>query len=237
MKKIYSSLLLAVLAFSGCAEHAVDPDINFKPPEYVEQLPAKETHENLDAQGSLFGQGDNPLFSDHKAMHMNDIVTVVISEVATSSSSNTKKLAEADTSALGGGLFSAGGGSSTTDDIVNKLNRATNVGFGTNSTSNYDGSGRASHNNTFATTVSARVIKILSNGNYYVSGRREILVDGEKQVIQLSGVIRPFDIDQNNRVNSAQMADAKIMYKTEGDLKRSTQQGWGTKLVQAIWPF
>lgn len=237
MKKIYSSLLLAVLAFSGCAEHVVDPEISFKPPEYVEQLPAKETHENLDAQGSLFGQGDNPLFSDHKAMHMNDIVTVVISEVATSSSSNTKKLAEADNSALGGGLFSAGGGSSTTDDIVNKLNRATNVGFAANSTSNFDGSGRASHNNTFATTVSARVIKILSNGNYYVSGRREILVDGEKQVIQLSGVIRPFDIDQNNRVNSEQMADAKIMYKTEGDLKRSTQQGWGTKLVQALWPF
>jgi flagellar L-ring protein precursor FlgH len=228
---------LAVLAFSGCAEHVVDPEISFKPPEYVEQLPAKETHENLDAQGSLFGQGDNPLFSDHKAMHMNDIVTVVISEVATSSSSNTKKLAEADSSALGGGLFSAGGGSSTTDDIVNKLNRATNVGFAANSTSNFDGSGRASHNNTFATTVSARVIKILSNGNYYVSGRREILVDGEKQVIQLSGVIRPFDIDQNNRVNSEQMADAKIMYKTEGDLKRSTQQGWGTKLVQALWPF
>jgi flagellar L-ring protein precursor FlgH len=237
MKKIYSSLLLAVLVFSGCAEHVVDPEINFQPPEYVEQLPAKETHENLDAQGSLFGQGDNPLFSDHKAMHMNDIVTVVISEVATSSSSNTKKLAEADSSALGGGLFSAGGGSSTTDDIVNKLNRATNVGFAANSTSNFDGSGRASHNNTFATTVSARVIKILSNGNYYVSGRREILVDGEKQVIQLSGVIRPFDIDQNNRVNSEQMADAKIMYKTEGDLKRSTQQGWGTKLVQALWPF
>lgn len=237
MKKIYSSLLLAALAFSGCAEHAVDPEISFMPPEYVEQLPAKETHENMESQGSLFGQGDNPLFSDHKAMHMNDIVTVVISEVATSSSSNTKKLAEADNSALGGGLFTAGGGSSTTDDIVNKLNRASNVGFAANSTSNFDGSGRASHNNTFATTVSARVIKILSNGNYYVSGRREILVDGEKQVIQLSGVIRPFDIDQNNRVNSEQMADAKIMYKTEGDLKRSTQQGWGTKLVQAIWPF
>ncbi len=237
MNKIYISLLLAAFAFSGCAKHVVDPEINFKPPEYVEQLPAKETHENLDSQGSLFGQGDNPLFSDHKAMHMNDIVTVVISEAATSSSSNTKKLAETDSTALGGGVFTAGGGSSTANDIVNKLNRASNIGFAGNSSSNFDGSGRASHNNTFATTVSARVIKILSNGNYYVSGRREILVDGEKQVIQLSGVIRPFDIDQNNRVNSEQMADAKIMYKTEGDLKRSTQQGWGTKLVQAIWPF
>ena len=237
MNKMHLTILLSLLAFSGCSQHVVDPQINFKPPEYVEQLPSRETHETMDSQGSLFGQGDNPLFSDHKAMHVNDIVTVVISETATSSSSNSKSLAETDAATLGGGTFTSGGGSGTTDDIVNKLNRATNVGFTGNSTSSFDGSGQASLNNTFTTTISARVIKILSNGNYFVSGRREILVDGEKQIIQLSGVIRPFDIDQNNRINSAQMADAKIMYKTEGDIKLSTQQGWGSKLVKAIWPF
>ena len=237
MNKAYLTILLTLLAFGGCSQHVVDPEIDFKPPEYVEQLPSRETHESMDSKGSLFGQGDNPLFSDHKAMHVHDIVTVAISETATSSSSNTKTLAETDTSALGGGTFTAGGGSGTTDDIVNKLNRATNVGFASNSTSSFDGSGQASHNNTCATTVSARVIKILTNGNYFISGRREILVDGEKQIVQLSGVIRPFDIDQNNQISSAQMADAKIMYKTEGDIKRATEQGWGTKLVQAVWPF
>jgi flagellar L-ring protein precursor FlgH len=238
MNKIYITTFLTIILFSGCANNVVDPEINFLPPEYVEQLPSRETHENLDSQGSLFGQGDNPLFSDHKAMHVHDIVTVVISETATSSSSNSKKLSENDTSALGGGVFSAGAGAGgTAGSIVNGLNRASDIGFSGNSVSSYDGSGQASHNNTFATTVSARVVKILSNGNYFISGRREILVDGEKQIIQLSGVIRPFDIDQNNVISSAQMADAKIMYKTEGDLKKATQQGWGTKLVQAVWPF
>ena len=125
----------------------------------------------------------------------------------------------------------------TASSLAKTLNRGTDVGFASNSTSSFDGSGQASHNNTFATTVSARVIKILSNGNYFISGRREILVDGEKQIIQLSGVIRPFDINQDNQISSAQMADAKIMYKTEGDIKRATEQGWGTKLVQALWPF
>ncbi len=237
MNKIYLTLAVALASFSGCSQHVVDPDIDFKPPEYVEQLPSRETHENLDSQGSLFGQGDNPLFSDHKAMHMHDIVTVVISEAARASNSNTKSLAEADVTTLGGGTFTATGGSDTVDDIANKLNRVGNIGFTGNSTSSFDGSGNASHNNSFDTTVSARVVKILSNGNYFISGRREILVDGEKQIIQLSGVIRPFDIDQNNQINSAQMADAKIMYKTEGDIKRATEQGWGTKLVKAVWPF
>ena len=237
MNKTHLVLLSSVLAFSACSQHAVDPEITFKPPEYVEQLPAKETHENLDSQGSLFGQGDNPLFSDHKAMHVNDVVTVVISETASSSSSNTKALAEADTGTLGGGTFTSTGTNDRISNLTTKLNNLGNIGFSAGSTSTFNGSGAATNNNTFRTTVSSRVIKILSNGNYFIAGRREILIDGEKQIIQLSGVIRPFDIDQNNQINSAQMADAKIMYRTEGDLKRSTEQGWGTKMVKAIWPF
>lgn len=238
MNKMHLSILLTLLAFSGCSQHVVDPEINFKPPEYVEQLPSRETHELMDSQGSLFGQGDNPLFADHKAMHVHDIVTVVISETAQSSSSKTKKLAETDVSALGGGVFSAGAGAGgTAAGAIRTLNRGTDIGFTSNSSSSFDGSGTAGHNNTFSTTVSARVVKILTNGNYFITGRREILVDGEKQIIQLSGVIRPFDINQDNQINSAQMSDAKIMYKTEGDIKRATEQGWGTKLVEALWPF
>ncbi|MFC2073760.1 flagellar basal body L-ring protein FlgH [Campylobacterota bacterium] len=237
MNKIHLTILLTLTAFTGCSQHVVDPEIDFKPPEYVEQLPEKETHENMDSQGSLFGQGDNPLFSDHKAMHVHDLVTVVISEAATSSSSNSKKFSASDKSSLEGGTFGSTGGSETMDKLANKLNRVGNISFSGDSTSSFDGSGEASVNNRFTTTVSARVIKILSNGNYFISGRREILIDGEKQIIQLSGVIRPFDINQNNQVNSAQMADAKILYKTEGDIKRATEQGWGIKLVQALWPF
>ena len=85
--------------------------------------------------------------------------------------------------------------------------------------------------------MSARIVKVLSNGNYFIAGRREILIDDQKQIIQLSGVIRPYDIDQNNKIDSAQMSEAKIFYKTQGDLDRATQQGWGTKLIRAAWPF
>ncbi|SFV63050.1 Flagellar L-ring protein FlgH [hydrothermal vent metagenome] len=78
---------------------------------------------------------------------------------------------------------------------------------------------------------------MLKNGNYFISGRREILIDNQKQLVQISGVIRPYDIDQNNKINSSQISDAKILYKTEGDVDRATQQPWGTKILQAIWPF
>ncbi|EKD2120291.1 flagellar basal body L-ring protein, partial [Campylobacter jejuni] len=30
---------------------------------------------------------------------------------------------------------------------------------------------------------------------------------------------------------------AKILYKTEGEVDRSTRKPWGSKVIEAIWPF
>lgn len=200
-------------------------------------MPSREEENSFVARGSLFGQGDSPLFSDHKAMHVNDIVTVVISETASSSNVGKKALTEADTMGLNGGIFSSTGGNSTVGSAVGKLNGLGNIGFNAGSTSNYAGSGSATKNASFTTTVSARIVKVMSNGNYFITGRREIMVDDQKQIMQLSGVIRPYDIDQNNQINSAKVSDAKILYANEGDVDRSTNQGWASKMVGAVWPF
>ncbi len=232
------SLIFAILTLSGCTANLTEPEISFEPPAYVEQMPAREDEKDFTSTGSIFGQGDNPLFSDHKAMHVNDIVTVVISETAQSSNVGAKALSESDVNALGGGVFSsAGAANGTVQGSISGINGYTDVGFNSNTTSNYSGQGSATKDASFTTTVSARVVKILSNGNYFISGKREILIDEQKQLIQISGVIRPYDIDQNNNINSSQMSEAKIYYKTEGDVDRANKQGWGTKAIQAVWPF
>jgi len=64
-----------------------------------------------------------------------------------------------------------------------------------------------------------------------------MLINGEKQIIEISGVIRPYDIDQTNTINSKYIADAKILYKTEGPMDINNKKGWGTKLIESIWPF
>ncbi len=218
-----------ILGLSGCTANLTEPEIDFEPPVYVEQMPAQENRRDTIATGSLFGQGDSPLFSDHKAMFVNDIVTVTISETATSSSSAAKQLNESDTMALGGAGYTQSG--------VISGNVMANMGFSTDSSSAYKGQGSSTKDASFATTVSARIVKVLENGNYFVSGKRELLIDDQKQIIQISGVIRPYDIDQYNSINSSQMSDAKILYNTQGDIERASKQGWGTKLIQAVWPF
>lgn len=237
MRTMMISGSLAILLLGGCTAKLTEPEIDFKPPEYVEQMPAFQGEREELGAGSIFGRGDNPLFSDHKAMHVNDIVTVSITETAQSSNSAKKQLSEADTSKLGGGTFANAGGNSAVSSWMGRANGLTDIGFTTDSSSSYAGQGSYSKDASFTTTVSARIIKVLENGNYYINGRREILIDDEKQIIQISGVIRPYDIDQYNNITSSQMSNAKILYSSEGDVDRSTKQGWGTRLVQAVWPF
>ena len=240
MIKNFSILLVpfyAIIFLSGCTANLTEPEIDFEPPVYVEQMPAHEDSKDYVSTGSIFGQGDSPLFSDHKAMHVNDIVTVVISESAKSSSTAAKQLSGTDTSRLGGGVFVGNGNNSAVNAMATNVSGATNASFASDSSSSFKGAGSATKDAAFTATVSARIVKVLQNGNYFISGKREILVDDQKQVIQISGVIRPYDIDQNNNINSAQMSDARILYKSEGDVDRATKQGWGTKIVQAVWPF
>ncbi|MFA6192179.1 MAG: flagellar basal body L-ring protein FlgH [Sulfurimonas sp.] len=239
MKKTVLAIFVpfsAVLFLSGCTAGLSDPEINFEPPTYVEQMPAHEDSQDFVSTGSIFGQGDNPLFSDHKAMHTNDIVKVVISETSASSSSADKQLSTDDSTNMGGGVVSPTGGGSVSA-IANEINRASNVGFTAGKTNAFKGKGSATKGASFTTTVTARIVKVLQNGNYFIAGKREILIDEQKQIIQISGVIRPYDIDQYNSINSNQMSEAKILYKTEGDVDRATKQGWGTKILQSIWPL
>lgn len=237
MTKTYLSCIAMSLLLSGCTARLTEPEITFIPPKYVEEMPAREEESSFTARGSLFGQGNSPLFSDQKAMQTNDIVTVVISETATSSNQAVKALTEADTVGLNGGVFTNGGTNSAINSATAKLNGVANIGFSAGSTSDYAGSGSATKNASFTTTVSARVVKVMANGNYFIVGRREIMVDDQKQIMQLSGVIRPYDIDQRNQISSSKIADAKIMYANEGDIDRSVNQGWASKMVQSVWPF
>lgn len=225
--------LVFLFVFLGCGA-TTEPQISMKPPAYVEELPPKQSADVDISNGSLFGRGDNPLFSDKKAMNVNDLVTVIIRETTSQSTQANRASTKNNNSNLGGGALTAGGALGSVADTVSDYS---NIGFQTNSTANYTGTGSQSRSESFNTTISTRVIKILSNGNYFIEGSRELLINGEKQFIQISGVIRPYDIEQDNTIDSRYIADAKILYKTEGDVASSTKKPWGTRFFEAIWPF
>lgn len=237
MRKKYLSLCVfsGILSlFSGCS--SADPHISMTPPPYVEQLPSKEAGLGISQPGSLFGRGENPLFADRKAMNVNDIVTVIIEENANQTSQASKNTTRNSEIALNGGRFTAGADSKL-GKVTDKLNQFTDIGFSAGGSHGFSGSGTNTRTEAFTTTISARIVKVLSNGNYFIEGSKEILLNNEKQIMQITGVIRPYDISQNNEISSRYVSDAKIMYVTQGDIAKSTNKPWGTKLIETVWPF
>ncbi len=215
--------------FVGCTAHTVEPDMDMRAPDYVINPSPTANKKCYSHEGSVFGKGQNPIFVDRKAMHINDIVTVVINESATQSSVGNKKITDLSQNNLGGGVF--GGG------VLKTFNGITDVSFKTNSNNTFSGTGSASRNEKFKTTITARVVKILNNGNYFIAGRREIMINGSKQLVQVTGVIRAGDIDQYNSIDSKYIADAKIKYMNEDDIREATRRPWGSSIIDSVWPF
>jgi flagellar L-ring protein precursor FlgH len=231
-KIIKIGVCVVALFLAGCTT-PMDPEINMKPPKYVAQMPSKEvvqTH-NL---GSLYGTGDN-LFSDKKARRVNDIVTVVITEQVKASSTGKAQTSESTTTPMSGVNMLVG--------AVNHVTGMAGLSVGANKLSDstvarsYQGQGTNTREDTFSTTITARIIKVLANGDYFIAGSREALIDGEKNIIRICGVIRPSDIDSTNTIDSKYIADAKIEFKTEGEIQRATDKNWFAKFLDAISPY
>jgi len=233
--RVVTCSFVAAFFLLGCSVHPADPKISMQAPVYVDETPSRVSENISSNPGSLFGQGDNPLFADLKAMHINDVVTVTISETTIQSSTGKKTLSKQSSDSLGAGVTTAGNG--IVGNVSRQVNNLGNIGFTSGSNNSFTGSGTNTRNESFTTTISARIIKILSNGNYFIEGSRELLINGDKQIIQVSGVIRPYDIDQYNNIDSKYIAEAKILYKTEGDIDQTNTKPWGSKFMETIWPF
>ncbi|MEZ4702862.1 MAG: flagellar basal body L-ring protein FlgH, partial [Rhodothermales bacterium] len=59
------------------------------------------------------------------------------------------------------------------------------------------------------------------SGNLVVQGERSLNVNGETHLMEVRGMVRPFDIQGDNSVLSYQLANANIVYKRAGGVKRA----------------
>lgn len=234
MKRIYFTLL----PLSFLSLFANEPQIDLTPPDYVENMPEKEFIPEFSKAGSLFGQGDRPLFADRRAMKPDDLITVIIDE-STSSSFNTNKTYNGNSGgAVTPPTMAYNGNDEEQKKAVEFLNNQANFTLQKgNNASNFQGGGNQNTTRNTTATITARVVKVLENGNYFIYGNKEILVDGEKQIMRISGVIRPYDISRENTIASKHIADAKIEYKSEGSISNTTKQKPTTQEIEDKWPF
>lgn len=180
------------------------------------------------SEGSLWR--DRTLVGDLRASRLNDLVTVKISEATTA-------ISKADVN--------------TARDGANKLNSPTlfgllnSVGVGTGgsddrttaTTSKYKGSGTTGRSATFSTTVTARVVKVLGNGNLIFEGYREIQLNNETQRLYVAGMIDPARLDKDNTISSDRVGELRIGYGGKGVVDETLKPGFISRLLSYVWPF
>lgn len=221
------SFISLFLLMAGCSQtkEVVRPDIIETPPIQVSKP----------APGSIWkGEGDkNMLFTDKKARYVNDIVTIIVSETASGgnkASTSTSRDSSADAAiSTFLGIENA--------IIGNNANMGGKIALGGTSANSLKGAGDTSRNNTLIARISARVIRVLDNGNLLIEGRRQVTVNAEDQYLIIGGIIRPQDIAFDNTITSQYISDARIVYTGEGVINDKMRPGWMTRVVDWVWPF
>jgi flagellar L-ring protein precursor FlgH len=150
---------------------------------------------------------DRPMIADLRAFRVNDLVTLKISE-------STNAISKA-----GFGI-----GSSTADKTTGNTNK-------------FAGTGTTGRSATFTTTVTARVVKVVGNGNLIFEGFRDIQLNNETQRLYVAGMLDPHMLDATNAITSGQVAELRIGYGGQGVVDETLKPGYISRLLAYIWPF
>ncbi|WP_321312641.1 flagellar basal body L-ring protein FlgH [Halarcobacter sp.] len=230
IKYIFLSLIPFLLV--GCVSQ--NPEIEFSKPK--EQVPKAQPVVRKN-KGSLYSIKGPSLFADKKDLQIGDILQVKIDESLSSNTNNKRETSSDRSNSFGGGVATAGTEGGFAERLANKINPFTDLGFETNSAIDNKGEVKTKLSEDFATTVSAIIQEVYQNGNYFIKATKEMLIDGQKQSLILTGVIRPYDITADNSVSSSQIANLKILYSKDGQEQNVMQIPWGLSIIQMFWPF
>lgn len=183
--------------------------------------------------GSLWtssGEGGN-YFSDVRAYGVNDIVTIRIEEKASAERSAQTTLGNSSQLGVGASLRGVlGNSSSTVTGGVEQLM----AGQGERS---LDATGETKRSDDIRFTVAGTITKVLPNGNVYIEGERVVLVNEEEHHFRISGVARPEDIERDNTIPSAKLAQAHVEFVGRGNITKEQERGWLANFLHYIWPF
>jgi flagellar L-ring protein precursor FlgH len=164
-------------------------------------------------------QTGSSLVTNIKAHRLGDIVTIIISEASQAN-------ATSQTDANSKSEVSGGPGLGVLDLISD---------WGLDSENKFRGDGRTTRSGNLRAEISARIVEVLHNGDYRLLGQRMVNINGERQLIEISGICRPRDIGPDNSILSTYIAEAQIAYNGSGPINAVSDPGIITKIVN--WLF
>jgi flagellar L-ring protein precursor FlgH len=168
------------------------------------------------------------LADDLRAHRLNDLVTVRVTEIVSGEGSADSALdKDSNVSASVTSLFGA------ENKLPGWLDPSALAAASANS--KFKGSGTTGRSGSLTAVMTARVAEVLPNGDLALEGVREIEINGDRQIIVLTGVVRPVDITQGNVVPSSAIGQMRIRYFGKGLIKDNLQPGLLVRILNKIF--
>lgn len=186
-------------------------------PEDVSQLD-RYIDEAMSRQGSAPLSGGSPgslwspsallsdLARDLRASRIDDLVTIQVTERADASSTGDTKTSRQ--SGVKSNVASVFGSAAVKHPLANLANLSTNTSL--------QGQGATTRQTTLTTTLSARVTNVLPNGYLVIEGHKDTMINSERQIVAVRGVIRPFDLGPDNTISSDRLAQLELRINGKG---------------------
>lgn len=153
------------------------------------------------------------------------VITIVVSEnMVASSQANTKLNKQGRTQA-----------SWDTGSILPQNTRAARSAIDLNGQSQFQGDGVTKRADTITLLVSATIMEVLPDGSLRIEGKKNLRVNDEESTVEVSGIVRPFDIDASNQVNSAKIANLRVDFRGTGTASAKATPGLLTRIFS--WLF
>jgi flagellar L-ring protein precursor FlgH len=225
--------LLAGFAFGCSTFRVVEHPPTEKMAKSLEAPPTQTVNPPAPGDGSVgVDEIMSNLVADYKAFRVGDVVTVQVNESLAGTTGANSALGN-QTSVQGGltNLF----GLEHYLSLHTFLNPSTLVK--TAYQSSETGNGTMSATDTFVGNVSAVVTHVTPEGNLIIDGERRVRINGEDDLLVVSGVVRPQDINSSNQVPSSSVANLRLALTGQGQVRDQQGFGWGERVLSWLWPF
>ena len=175
----------------------------------------------------------NNLFRDERAWQTMDLITILVTE-----DSEGKKEAKTDTKSEFS-LTAAIKQFLGVPQYIEQSNPTVNpeAMIDAETSRKFKGEAETSRKGKLKAKISAVVVEVLPGDILRVSGEKIISVNDEEQVMVISGLIRPKDINTRNEVDSSKLAQLRIDYYGRGTVGDYQSAGWLSGWVSKLWPF
>lgn len=188
--------------------------------------------------GSIWAKASHrkrPLYADDTARKIGDSLIIIIDERSVIENETSRDM-QKDTSrsAKTSGTLDL---ANVTGPVGRRIFDFPRLDASATSSTKFGGSANYDSDRSVIDRITVTVEDVLPNGNLVVIGKRERDVAGDRQVVAVSGIVRPSDITFANTVGSGSVADFHMVYKGKSQEDHFTKPGWLARILNFINPF